>query len=109
MKHRTKVEIKFGSHTIFRSPRELTLQQLDNIKLALAMACRCDVDDIEVIYTKPNPILSSYEVSKLGKLLRYDGYLAIDKVSLPFELGSDVHLDAILDGTLEDKLKFTTY
>jgi hypothetical protein len=109
MTHRTKIEMKFGTHTIFKSPRELTLQQLDHLKQALAMTCKCQVDDIEVIYTKSNPNLSNYEISKLGKLFRYDGYLAIDKVSLPFELGSNEHLDAILDGTLENKLKFITF
>jgi len=109
MTHRTKIEMKFGTHTIFKSPRELTLQQLDHLKQALALTCKCQVDDIEVIYTKSNPNLSNYEISKLGKLFRLDGYLAIDKVSLPFELGSDQHLDAILDGTLENKLKFITF
>jgi len=106
---RTLIEMKYGKHTIFKSPRQLTLKQLEHLKQALAMTCRCQVDDIEVIYTKSNPNLSNYEISKLGKLFKFDGYLAIDKVSLPFELGSNAHLDAILDGTLENKLKFVTY
>jgi hypothetical protein len=106
---RTLIEMKYGKRTIFKTPRELTLLQLDHLKQALALTCRCQADDIEVIYTKSNPNLSNYEISKLGKIFRFDGYLAIDKVSLPFELGSDQHLDAILDGTLENKLKFITF
>lgn len=105
MKQRIKVEFKVGKHTIFKSPRELTIEQLENMKHALALTCRCQTEDIEVIYTAPNSNISKLDISKNG-LHIWDSMKVISGLSLPFELGSDAHLDAILDGTIDNKLKF---
>ena len=105
MKNRIKVEFKFGKHTIFKSPRDLTIIQLEHMKTSLALTCKCDVDDIEVIYNAPNKNLSSLDVSKNG-LHFFDKMKLINGIKFPFELGSDEHLDAIKNGDLDDKLLF---
>lgn len=107
MSQRTKLEFKVGNSVIFKTPRNITLENIENIKKALALSCKCDVDDIETIYKTPTIETSDYDVSKNGIQYWKTPFLdSFEGIRMTIELGSDEHLDAIKNGTLENILKF---
>lgn len=107
MSQRTKIEFKVGNSVIFKTPRDLTLEQLDNIKQALSLTCKCGIADIEVVYNNTPIEMSETDLSKNGLQHWKTPFLeAFGGVRLTLVLGSDVHLDAINNGTIEKYLKF---
>jgi hypothetical protein len=107
MTPRTKIEFKVGNSVIFKTPRDLTLEQLDNIKQALSLTCKIDIADIEVVYNNTPIEMSEIDLSKNGLQHWKTPFLeAFSGVRLTLVLGSDAHLDAINNGTIEKYLKF---
>jgi hypothetical protein len=107
MTPRTKIEFKVGNSVIFKTPRDLTLEQLDNIKQALSLTCKIDIADIEVVYNNTPIEMSEIDLSKNGLQHWKTPFLEVfGGIRLTLVLGSDEHLDAINNGTLEKYLKF---
>lgn len=107
MSQRTKIEFKVGNSIIFKTPRNITLENIEHMKKALALNCKCNVDDIETIYKTPTVEMSEIDVSKHGMQHWETPFLAkFDSIRLNLVLGSNEHLDAISNGTVENYLKF---
>lgn len=107
MSQRTKIEFKVGNSVVFKTPRNITIENIEHIKKALALNCKCSVDDIETIYKTPTIEMSDFDVSKDGIQNWNTPFLAkFDSIRFNLVLGSDEHLDAIKNGTLENYLKF---
>lgn len=107
MTQRTKIEFKFNDRVIFSTQRNLSIEQLDCIKTSLALTCKIEMDDIEVIYHKIPLEMSEFDISKNGIQHWKTPFLeSFGGVRLNLILGSNEHLDAINNGTIENYLKF---
>ena len=107
MSQRTKIEFKVGNSIIFKTPRNITLENIEHMKKALALNCKCNVDDIETIYKTPTVEISEFDVSKNGIQHWQTSFLkSFDGIKLNLVLGSDDHLDAMNDNTILDYLEF---
>jgi hypothetical protein len=85
--------------------RNLTIHQIESTKQLLSYVCNCTPDDIDVIFEENN--YSDYDVSNKGIFNWKDLYPNYIKgVGLSVKLGSDEHLDSILDNTIEKYLIF---
>lgn len=85
--------------------RDLTPLQIEGTKRLLSFMHSCTPNDIDVIFEERD--FSEYDVGVDGMYKWTDTYpTVISGVGLPFKKGSDEHLDAILNNTLEKHLIF---
>jgi hypothetical protein len=107
MSQRTKIEFKVGNSIIFKTPRNITLENIEHMKKALALNCKCNVDDIETIYKTPTVDTSEFDISKNGIQHWQTTFLkSFDGIKLKIDIESDSFLDAMNNNTLLDYLEF---
>jgi hypothetical protein len=105
---RDRLVFKVDNEIIIEERTDLTLAQIDKLKIYISKEVGCFVDEIEVVFEKcPAPQeLSNVDCTSYG-LVFFDEYPdEIRGVRLNLVLGSDEHLDAINNGTLEKYLIF---
>lgn len=105
---RDRIVFKVDNEIIIEERTDLTLEQIDKLKVYISKEVGCFIDEIEVAYEKcvaPQE-LSNVDCTTYG-LIFFDEYPdEIRGVRLNLILGSDEHLDAINNGTLEKYLNF---
>jgi hypothetical protein len=98
---------KIGSEVVLESHTELTLDEIDTIKWEIVTECECEFDDIDIDFEEYETNFSDIDVSINGLICWTDCYLLpYEGLTLPFEEGSNEHLDAIKKGNLIDFIKF---
>jgi hypothetical protein len=105
---RDRLVFKVDNEIIFEENTDLTLEQIDHLKIYISKEMGCFVDEVEVVVEKcPAPQeLSNVDCTSFG-LVFFDEYPdEILGVKLNLVLGSDEHLEAISNGTLEKYLIF---
>jgi len=104
---RDKIIFKVDNEIIIEENIDLTIEQVNNIKIYICKEIGCFIDEIEVVFEKcTNKDLSLIDITPYGMVF-YDEFPAsILGVTLDLVLGSDEHLDAISNGTLENYLNF---
>lgn len=105
MKERKKILFKVNNETVLEESSDLFLNQIDEMKWGIAEACSCTYDDVEVEMVSLPLETSDIDVTPDGMHYWKDteGKL-LTGVSCLLVLGSDEHLDAILNGTIENYL-----
>ena len=105
---RDKLLFKVDDEIIIEESIDLTIQQINIVKMYITKEIGCFIDDIEVEHYQCNvqQELSNIDCCEYG-LVFYDEYpTEILGIKLDLVLGSDEHLDAINNGTIENYLKF---
>jgi len=98
---------KVNGETVVESHTDLTIEEIYNLKREISSDCECELDDVEFIIEEYETKLSDIDVTEDGLVCWTDCYLApYDGLRLPFEIGSDEYLDAVIKGNLIDYLKF---
>lgn len=107
MSLRKKFVFKVNNQIVLEDTRELYPNQVDEMKWFVAKECSCHYDDVNVETVETSVALSEIDVDKFGlfdwKSLDCN-YLTGLKLSLVE--GSDEHLDAVANGTLENFIVF---
>lgn len=105
---RDRLVFKVDDEIIIEESTDLTLEQIDKLKVYISKEVGCFVDEIEVVFEKCiiQQELSNVDCTSYG-LIFFDEYPdEIRGVGLNLILGSDEHLEAITNGTLEKYLFF---
>lgn len=105
---RDKLLFKVGDEIIVEESVDLTINQINIIKMYITKEIGCFIDEIEVEHYQSNikQELSNIDCCDYG-LIFFDEYPdEIKGVKLNLIIGSDEHLDAINNGTIENYLKF---
>lgn len=105
---RDKLLFKVGDEIIVEESVDLTINQINIIKMYITKEIGCFIDEIEVEHYQSNikQELSNLDCCNYG-LIFFDEYPdEIKGVKLNLIIGSDEHLDAINNGTIENYLKF---
>jgi len=94
---------KMGEEILYESSIDLNLYQIDKFRESLARINKCHVDDIcverKIVY------LSQLDLTEKGLFYWTDPeFNIISGAKLNLEYGSDEHLDAINNKTLENHL-----
>lgn len=108
MKARTKILFKINNEVILEESRDLYLNQIDELKNLIAKECDCTFDEVEVERVEmANDISEDIDVSNKGMHFWKSIYMQpIQGVYCILDEGSDEHLDAINNGTIEEYLSF---
>jgi len=105
---RDKLLFKVGDEIIIEESVDLTINQINIIKMYITKEIGCFIDEIEVEHYQSNikQELSNLDCCDYG-LIFFDEYPdEIKGIKLNLIIGSDEHLDAINNGTIENYLKF---
>jgi len=99
-----KILFKIKDEVVYIEDRDLEINGIENMKAIIARELECQVEDINLDY-KDIPEYSEIDVTYRG-LIYWKSLFAIplSGVEILLVLGSDEHLDAILNGTIEDYL-----
>lgn len=104
---RKKLLFKIRNEVIVEETTELFLDQIDKLKRVIAEECSCHVDDIDVeMVTDGKKEYSDFDVNENGMFFWEDYDRFIKGISTDLVIGSDEYLDAIIDGTILDKIIF---
>lgn len=86
--------------------RDLTITEIEGTKQMLSYIYKCNPQEIDVIFEERN--YSDYDIGDEGMFHWKDLYPRfISGVKLNVKVGSDQHLDSILNNTIEKYLTFT--
>lgn len=101
-----KILFKIKDEVVYEENRDINLDRLDRMKIIIAEECDCAIDDIDVVYEEVISLeLSTIDVTNEGMIYWTNLYpKVLTRVEIQLQLGSDEHLDAILDGTIYDYL-----
>jgi hypothetical protein len=105
---RDKLLFKVGDEIIIEESIDLTINQINILKIYITKEIGCFIDEIEVEHYQSDikEELSNLDCCSYG-LIFCDKYPdEIQGLKLDFEIGSNEHLDAINNGTIENYLKF---
>lgn len=105
MKERKKTLFKVNNETVLEKSNDLFLNQIDELKWIIADTFSCSYDDVEVEMNYLPIDTSDIDVTSDGLIDWKDttGKL-LTGINFSLVYGSDEHLDAILDGTIENFL-----
>lgn len=108
MKPRAKLVFKINNEIVLEESTDLYLNQIDELKWAIARECECAYDDIEVEKVELSMEVSEdVDLSVDGLVFWKSLYMQpIKGVSCDLEEGSDEYLDAINNGTITEHLNF---
>jgi len=108
MNARKKLLFKVDNEVVLEESGDLYLNHIDEIKWVIAEELECGFDDVEVeVFEFPIELSEEIDLTDEGlvfwKSLHHKPILG---VFCEYEEGSDEYLDAILDGSIEEKLHF---
>jgi hypothetical protein len=97
---------KVNGEVVIEDSINLNLTEIDNVKEDIAICFEIPIDSIEVVISEEK-VMSDIDVSIDGLICWTDVVFEPYKgLTLPFNEGSDEHLDAIKKGNLIDYVKF---
>jgi len=104
---RVKVLFKIKNEVVVEESGDLTLTDIEKFKWVVVEECEANYDDIDVEIIELPLELGDIDVGSTGMYNYKDSYFNI-KVGVKFTLieGSNEHLEAISNGTIEDYLIF---
>ena len=103
---RDRILFKVDNEIIIEERITLTLDQIDKLKIYVSKEMGCFIDEVVVETCIVNKELSNIDCTTYG-LIFFDEYPdEIIGVKLSLEIGSDLFLDAMNNGTLENYLNF---
>ena len=108
MSTRKKIVFKIENVVIVEETKDLTIDEINNLKNIIAQECECTPDEVEVDTIEAEVEMST-EIDCTSNGLVYWKSLdhkPIKGVSCLLTEGSDKYLDAINDGTIEEFLVF---
>lgn len=107
MKTRKKIQFKVNGKLIVEEINNLFLNQVDEMKWVVADECKCHIDEVSVNVVDLPHEWSEIDVTFEGMMdwKNTEGKI-ISGVKLNLVIGSDEHLDALNNGTLENYLIF---
>ena len=107
MTSRKKILFKVNNQIVLEEHRDLFLNQIDEMKWFVASECSCHYDEVEVESVDNNMELSELDIDNQG-LFDWKSLdcIYISGVKLSLVEGSDAHLEAISNGTIENFLIF---
>ena len=98
---------KIGSEVVAESYKDLTIDEIETFKWEIVTECECDYDAINIHIEEFDSEFSDMDVSIHGLVCWTDCHLLpYEGLGLPFEEGSDSHLDAVKKGNLIDLIEF---
>jgi len=99
-----KILFKINGEVVYIEDRDLEINGIEKMKGIIAEELECQVDDINLDYID-TPELSEIDVTLEGLVYWKSLFMIpLTGVEILLVLGSDEHLDAILNGTIEDYL-----
>lgn len=99
-----KILFKIKDEVVYIEDRDLKIDGIERMKSIIAQECECQIEDIYLDYID-TPELSEIDVTDQGMIYWKNLFTNIlTGVDLLLVLGSDEHLDAILNKTIEDYL-----
>ena len=99
-----KILFKINGEVVYIEDRDLEINGIEMMKGIIAEELECQVDDINLDYID-TPELSEIDVTLEGLVYWKSLFMIpLTGVEILLVLGSDEHLDAILNGTIEDYL-----
>ena len=83
---------------------DMTIDEIEKCKNRISRMYRINKDEIEVVFEDRD--LSDYDLTEIGISIWTKPFAVVKGVGLAFKLGSDEHLDCILNDTMENYLTF---
>ena len=110
MSERTITTFTKDNQVIFEDNKNLGLDELDTLKKQMAFEFECNEDDIDVRHEtihSNTEFSDEIDSSHIGLVFWKSTYFEpIKGIKMDLVLGSDEHLDAIIDGTLDKYIEF---
>lgn len=108
MSSRRKIQFKVDNTVMVEELRDLSIEEIDRMKVLVAQECDCTPEDVEVDTVEAEIELSEdIDVTTEGMTFWRSLYPnPIVGVTCTLEEGSDEYLDAINNGTIENYLVF---
>lgn len=99
-----KILFKINNEVVYIEDRDLEINGIEKMKSIIAEELECQVEDINLDY-EDTPEYSEIDATPEGLVYWKSLFMIpLTGVELLLVLGSDEHLDAILNGTIEDYL-----
>lgn len=111
-----KLVFKINGETVVQESTNLTPEQIEALKYIIVEEMECKFEDIIVSEEDYGCLTKHTKQDELGEiestaegLINWKSciFTLVTGVELPYELGSDRHLDAISKGTVIDDLKLS--
>ena len=104
---RVKVLFKINNQVVVEESGDISLTDIEKFKWVIVEECEANYDDIDVEIIKLPLELGDIDVGSTGMYNYKDSYFNIKTgVKLTLVEGSNEHLEAISNGTIEDYLIF---
>lgn len=104
---RVKVLFRIDGQQVIEESGDISLEQIEKLKWVIASECETNYDNIDVEIIQLPLDLGDIDVGNTGMYNYKDSYFEVKTgVKLSIEIGSDVYLDAINKGILEEYLIF---
>ena len=111
-KNRKQLFFKVNNEVVAIATGDIYLNEIDEMKWIIVSECECSIDDIDVELVESLAEISEEIDVTDGGMIFWESleHRIIEGVKLNSDLveGSDEYLDALLDGSLIDKLDFFT-
>jgi len=108
MKKRKLIEYKVNGKIMATLRGDVFLNQIDEMAWVIASECEVSIHEVDHEVIECDAFLSEIDVTDEGMVKWTDASCTIiTGIGMPFELGSDEHLDFILD--VENKLENCLY
>lgn len=110
MTNRRKIQFKVGKTIMVEELRDLSIEEIERLKVLVAQECECTPEDVEVDTIEAEIEMSEdIDVTDTGLVFwRSLSFDPIAGVRCKLIEGSDEYLDALNNGTLENHLEFFT-
>lgn len=107
MEKRISILFILDGQIVLEEKKDLNIEEIEAMKKIISEECSCKVEDITVENSKPIKDFSDIDVTNEGMFNWLDFETRIfSGVKLNLIEGSDEHLEAINNGTLEKFLEF---
>ena len=104
---RVKVLFRVDGQQVIEESGDITLEQIEKLKWVIVSECETDYDNIDVEIINLPLDLGDLDVGSTGMYCYKDVFFKHKiGIKLSIDEGSDLYLDAINNGTLEDYLLF---
>lgn len=108
MKKRKLIEYKINGVVMATLRGDVYLNQIDEMAWTIASECEVSIHEVEHEVVECDASLSEIDVTDEGMVVWTDAsFKIITGVMCPFELGSDEHLDFLLDNNLVESLELS--
>ena len=107
MKKRKTIQFKVNGKVMAELRGDVYLNQIDEFCWVIASECEVPIDDVNPEIVEGNLDISDIDVTPDGLMVWTDvmGKI-ITGIKCDFELGSDIHLDTIVNNSITDHLHF---